>query len=195
MDDNKSPFLSNQTANSLPTIAKESNFFKNTSTQMSAIRTTEDLSKPTPESLEKNNKNSFIDKSSLLAPTTTKSEVADLVPQNKIDQSTNPQLINKSSVSSSQINTTNLLKTDGINKTNSNISEIANKNKEIMAIDERIKQFPASQMVKKTQPANVINNYSGGAGRGSSSAPAKSDTLSGIRNTMRSYPAWRTEMG
>lgn len=87
------------------------------------------------------------------------------------------------------------LKSESLNKTNFNMAEINNQHKEIQSLEERIKLYPSQQKAEKRTPPTVVNNYSSSGSGGGSFAPNRSDPLSSIKNTMRSIPAWRTEMG
>lgn len=95
---------------------------------------------------------------------------------------------------SGNITETNLVGTDSISKTKLDVSDINKKNKEIMSIDERMKNIISSQKAKRQPAPNIINNYGNAAG-GVNNVGGKPDSLSGLRMTLRSLPSWRTEMG
>jgi hypothetical protein len=166
MEDKTSTYSSAQKINSLPKAAKDSTFFSTTQNIVPFV---------SQQNLNKNT----------------------LIPLQSSKQSTSK---NEYSISKqnnnlvSNLNTENLIKTEGLSKTNFNIAELASKNREIRTLDEKIKQFPLMQTAKKSPMMNVVNNYASGGGQKGMAAP-RSDALAGIKNTMRAYPAWRTEMG
>lgn len=119
----------------------------------------------------------------------------DLVPSKTPEQTKQTGAVNATSnILKGNVSFDNLLKTDSIGKTNFNINEINQKNKEIMTMEQRLKQMPMLQRPERQTPPTVINNY-GGQGAPGMGGMNRSDPLIGIKNTMRSLPAWRTEMG
>jgi|LakMenE18May11ns_1017448.scaffolds.fasta_scaffold9945389_4 hypothetical protein len=190
MEDKTSTYSSTQKVNPLPKVAKDSTFFSNTAENITPFLPQQDLKKSIPE-IKQNN----LQLESSISPIKTTQPT--LIPLQSIKQSelTAPYKQDKeNNILTTNVNTENLIKTEGISKTNFNIAELANKNREIRTLDEKIKQFPLMQTAKKTPTMNVVNNYNNGGGQKGMAAP-RSDALAGIKNTMRAYPAWRTEMG
>jgi hypothetical protein len=193
MEDKTSTFTSTQKTNNLPDFTKNSGYFGKSSASITPIPKQENLTNPVTEKQV-----SPVDMVSINTAKNNMQPISQpnmLVKEEKDSEQYLPGL-NKSGILQSNVTKENLIKTESISKTNLSISEIQNKNKEIMVLDERIKQFPSSQSAKQQNSPTVINNYgNGGNGGSKDSGPARSDPLAGIRNTMRAYPSWRTEMG
>jgi len=92
------------------------------------------------------------------------------------------------------ITSSNLINTDSIEKNNFNINDINNKHKEIMSIEERTKNIQTKQKATSSPPT-VINNYSSNDSGSNGNVSSAADSLLGLRMELRSFPAWRTDMG
>lgn len=121
------------------------------------------------------------------------SDNTDVVPE-KQQTPVSPLKSNIAIQSKSSENIEPELKSESLNKTNFNMSEINNQHKEIKALDERIKVFP-QQKVQRGSAPTIVNNYSNAGSGGGGLGANRSDPLSSIKTTMRTIPAWRTEMG
>jgi len=133
------------------------------------------------------------EKRSVISPIQSK---MDLTPTKTPDQPKQSGVVNANpNILKGNVSFDNLLKTDSIGKTNFNINEINQKNKEIMTMEQRIKQMPMLQRPERQTPPTVINNYGGNQAAPGMGGMHRTDPLIGIKNTMRSLPSWRTEMG
>jgi len=120
----------------------------------------------------------------------------DLIPSKNSEQTKQNTTINATSgVLKGNVSYDNLLKTESIGKTNFNINEINQKNKEIMTMEARLQQLPGINAAQRQPPATIVNNYTGNQTPSGGGGVHRTDPLAGLKNTMRSLPSWRTEMG
>ena len=172
----------------LPKLAETNSFFSGNQTPLTIKKQRDELYySPKKEEIQQKEKTES-------KPMTLIPNVPDLTPVNDNKQQTEPfKLDSKSNIMVGNVSKDNLIKTESISKTNFNISEINQKNKEILNMEQKLKELrPLPDVRRPPQPMVVNNNYGQGD---SGSRISRSDPLAGIKNTLRSYPSWRIEMG
>jgi hypothetical protein len=116
-----------------------------------------------------------------------------LIPNNN-NKTTNINKFN-SNILKSNISVDNLVKTESIAKSQSDVSQINQNNKEIMSMEERIKNIVNTQKINRESAPTIVNNYTGANSGSANNVGSRVDGLAGLRTTLRSLPSWRTEMG
>jgi len=211
-------YTSTEKINELPDIAKNNKFFNNNTKELTGNKFYENLDNTAKTETKDTQKTKISYGSSApveLVPTKSNvnqsfTPVQSAPTKSNVNQSSTPlqltptsslntnlgqsfKMDQKSNIMSGNVTRENLLKTESISKAVFNISEIQQKNKEIMNLDQKMKQSQQRAGIEKPQPTAIINNYSNSqAPRGSVN---RGDPLAGIKNTMRSLPSWRVEMG
>lgn len=89
--------------------------------------------------------------------------------------------------------TPELIKTDSIKRAENNTTDIFQKNKELMSLEQKAKQNEVKKAPTTAGPT-IINHYN----TSDNSAPMNTnykDPLENLKMQYRSYPAWRTQVG
>lgn len=183
--EDKNRFKSQDRTNKLPEMASQFSYFGNPSQKIS-LNTNKPNKNTQQYTLNSENQNKMFGVK----------ESVNLMPDVSYGkQQTEPTQITSNNILKGNVPYENLIKTDSINKTNFNINEINQKNKEIMTMEERLKQIPAARQAEKQAQSTVVNNYNGPSAGGNFGSVNRGDPLAGIKNTMRSLPSWRVDMG